>query len=136
MILNDFGQIARDEWIKSSSIRVEIELDEFVVMPNHFHALVEPAQGITLGDIVKKWKGGSAREINLACGRSGTVWQAEPFDHIVRSTAQMNHFRRYVAENPGKAKLRRGFVPGIGADAGLTADAMLEHFGLERREEQ
>jgi len=41
MILNDYGQIARDEWIKSSSIRGEIELDEFVVMPNHFHAIVK-----------------------------------------------------------------------------------------------
>ncbi len=109
-------------------------LDAWVVMPNHFHALVEPAQGITLGDIVKKWKGGSAREINLACGRSGTVWQAEPFDHVVRSMAQMNHFRRYIAGNPGKARLRGGFVLGIGADAALTADAMLEHFGIDRKE--
>jgi len=35
-------------------------------MPNHFHAILEPAQGVSLGETVKKWKGGSAREINLA----------------------------------------------------------------------
>ena len=40
MILNDFGRIAYDEWIQSAIIRSEIELDEFVVMPNHFHAIV------------------------------------------------------------------------------------------------
>jgi len=40
MILNDFGRIAYDEWIQSAKIRSEIELDEFVVMPNHFHAIV------------------------------------------------------------------------------------------------
>jgi REP element-mobilizing transposase RayT len=40
MILNDFGRIAYDEWIQSVNIRSEIELDEFVVMPNHFHAIV------------------------------------------------------------------------------------------------
>jgi len=102
------------------------QLDAWVIMPNHFHALVEPAQGVTLGDIVKQWKGGSAREINLACGRTGTLWQAEPFDHVVRSMAQMNHFRRYIAENPTKAKLRGGFVLGIGAEAGLTPEAVLE----------
>ena len=38
--LNNFGMIARDEWIKSAAIRFEIELDEFVVMPNHFHGIV------------------------------------------------------------------------------------------------
>ena len=40
MILNDFGRIAYDEWIQSAIIRSEIELDEFVVMPNHFHAII------------------------------------------------------------------------------------------------
>ena len=40
MVLNNFGMIARDEWIKSAAIRFEIELDEFVVMPNHFHGIV------------------------------------------------------------------------------------------------
>ena len=106
-------------------------LDAWVIMPNHFHALIEPAQGVILGDILKNWKGGSAREINLACGRSGTVWQAEPFDHIVRRLPQLNHFRRYIAENPCKARLRTGCVLGIGAEFGLTADAVLERFGLE-----
>src|SRR4030042_5366870 len=40
MILNEYGIITRDEWIKSAAIRFEIELDEFVVMPNHFHGIV------------------------------------------------------------------------------------------------
>lgn len=40
MVLNNFGMIARDEWIKSAAIRFEIELDAFVVMPNHFHGIV------------------------------------------------------------------------------------------------
>ncbi len=109
-------------------------LDAWVIMPNHFHTLIEPGQGTTLGEIIKKWKGGSAREINLACGRRGTVWQAEPFDHIVRSRAQLNHFRRYVAENPVKARLRAGFVLGIGTEAGMTTDAVLERFGLPPKE--
>ena len=92
-------------------------LDAWVVMPNHFHVLVEPAKGTTLGDIVKSWKGGSAREINLRLGRRGTLWQAEPFDHIVRSAAQLEHFRRYIAENPAKAGLRTGYVVGRGAES-------------------
>ncbi len=35
MILNEYGAIVRDEWIKTAEIRDEIELDEFVVMSNH-----------------------------------------------------------------------------------------------------
>jgi hypothetical protein len=37
MRLNDAGRIVADEWMKSGAIRNEIELDEWVVMPNHFH---------------------------------------------------------------------------------------------------
>ena len=40
------------------------------------------------------------------------MWQAETFDHIVRSEAQFEHFRRYIAGNPGKAGLKEGFVLG------------------------
>ena len=41
MVLNKFGMIAREEWIKSAEIRQEIRLHEFVVMPNHVHGIVE-----------------------------------------------------------------------------------------------
>ena len=40
IILNNFGQLIKEEWLKSAEIRKEIELDDFVIMPNHFHAIV------------------------------------------------------------------------------------------------
>ena len=40
MRLNEAGRIVRDEWVRSVEIRAEIELDEYVVMPNHFHGIV------------------------------------------------------------------------------------------------
>lgn len=90
------------------------QLDGWVIMPNHFHALVEPLETHTLGSILQRWKGASARRINQILGRVGSLWQAETFDHIVRSEAQFEHFRRYIAANPSKAGLRRGFVLGQG----------------------
>ena len=90
-------------------------LDAWCIMPNHLHALVTPGKQVTLGEMVRHWKGGSAFEMNRALGRKGRVWQAEPFDHIVRSEAQLEHFRRYIAENPVKAGLRAGYVVGCGA---------------------
>ena len=40
MVLNQYGMVVADEWQKSSVIRQEIELDAWVVMPNHFHGIV------------------------------------------------------------------------------------------------
>ncbi len=40
MVLNDLGKIVHDEWNHTSIIRPTIELGEFVVMPNHFHAIM------------------------------------------------------------------------------------------------
>ena len=40
MILNDFGKIATDEWFKSFEMRKELFLGEFILMPNHLHAIV------------------------------------------------------------------------------------------------
>ena len=40
MRLNDYGEIANAEWLKTPSIRPEIALDEYQIMPNHFHAIV------------------------------------------------------------------------------------------------
>lgn len=40
MRLNEVRQIIADEWRKTAIIRDEIELDEWVVMPNHFHGIL------------------------------------------------------------------------------------------------
>ncbi len=93
-------------------------LDVWVIMPNHVHALVEPMEGVTLGSILKSWKGASARTINGMLGRSGRFWQPETYDHIVRSEAQLEQFRRYIVGNPVKAGLKDGFVLGVGERIG------------------
>ena len=40
MRLNEVGMIVANDWIHSGVIRNEIELDEWIIMPNHFHAVV------------------------------------------------------------------------------------------------
>ncbi len=40
MFLNDAGLIIQNEWLKTSAIRPQVTLDEFVVMPDHFHAVL------------------------------------------------------------------------------------------------
>jgi len=40
MVLNNFGKIANDEWFRSFEMRNELVADEFILMPNHLHAIV------------------------------------------------------------------------------------------------
>jgi REP element-mobilizing transposase RayT len=40
MKMNAYGKIVNEEWLKSFCIRRELKCDEYVVMPNHFHAIV------------------------------------------------------------------------------------------------
>jgi putative transposase len=43
MIINNFGRIVHEEWIRTFEIRRQLLQDEFIVMPNHFHAIVRIA---------------------------------------------------------------------------------------------
>jgi REP element-mobilizing transposase RayT len=83
-------------------------LDAFVVMPNHVHALVAPAPGWRLEQVLHSWKGYTSNVLNRLLGRRGALWQQESWDHIVRSAAHLEHFRRYIRENPVKAGLPEG----------------------------
>ena len=113
------------------------DLDAWVIMPNHFHALVTPRPGVELGTIIQKWKGGSARAINLALGRKGKLWQAEPFDHIVRSEPQFLHYRRYIADNPIKPNLPDGdYSLGLGKVVWASAQSLKAHLETNSNESE
>ncbi len=45
--LNELGKIAEKEWIKTGDMRKDVILDEFVVMPNHFHCIIELRNPVT-----------------------------------------------------------------------------------------
>ena len=90
-------------------------LDEFVIMPNHVHALFAPAPVFSLTGILHSWKSFTGHAINKMLRRSGEFWLSESWDHIVRSRAHLEHFRNYVRDNPKKAGLPEGaFLLGRG----------------------
>ena len=108
----------------------EAVLDAWVVMPNHWHALLAP-EGRKLGDVLQAWKGGSAFAINRLLNRDGVLWQKEAYDHIVRSETQWQHYRRYIAENPLKAKLTpTEHAVGVGSHVFDSAEQMKEWLRL------
>ena len=40
VILNNFGKIAQNEWIKTEHIRANVTLDAFIIMPDHMHGIL------------------------------------------------------------------------------------------------
>lgn len=40
MMLNDSGKIVEEEWLKTKQIRTNVNLDNYVIMPNHFHGII------------------------------------------------------------------------------------------------
>ncbi len=83
-------------------------LDRFIVMPNHVHAIVQFRPGSSMRAVGQSWMRYTARQINFETGNTGPFWQSEPFDHIIRSAEQFAYLQAYVADNPAKAKLRDG----------------------------
>ncbi|EJM59175.1 transposase [Pseudomonas sp. GM50] len=81
----------------------------WVVMPDHFHWLVQLQKG-SLGQLMCQAKSLSTRSINLATGRTGSLWQQSFHDHALRQEESLVRVARYVVANP----LRAGLVEKLG----------------------
>ena len=96
-------------------------MTDYVVMPNHVHLLAAFRDEETMLSQCASWKRYTAREINRHLKQSGHFWQVEPFDHLVRSLEQFEHYRRYIAQNPEQARLPQGSYRWYSKDLGTAA---------------
>lgn len=89
-------------------------LDAFCLMPNHVHLvctpLVENDEPVPISKILKSLKGYTARKANFILGRSGSFWQHESYDHVVRDNDEFLRIVHYMLENPTKAGLEPMWV--------------------------
>ena len=87
---------------------VRCAMGDFVIMPNHVHLLAGiPGRG-AMRRLCYSWKKYTSTEINKRIGGTGEFWQPESFDHIVRNAGSFEKFRKYIADNPKKARLKAG----------------------------
>jgi REP element-mobilizing transposase RayT len=90
----------------------KFDLKAAVVMPDHVHMIftplvkADPMEVCSLAEIMDAIKGASAHRINNALGRRGCVWQAESFDHVLRSSESLDAKIEYLLLNP----VRQGLV--------------------------
>jgi REP element-mobilizing transposase RayT len=88
--------------------RQRFDLQAWAVMPNHVHAVLRPYNDWTLSEILKSWKGFTAREANRLLKRTGaTFWQTESFDHLIRDDEDRHRCCHYTSMNPVNAGLCR-----------------------------
>jgi REP element-mobilizing transposase RayT len=129
MQLNDLGVMVAQAWEEMPSRFPSIELDAFVVMPNHVHGIIvltdrlpesvgvglalpdstasnnkktgTPRSAHTLGDVVGAFKSISAITCNRALDRAGCpFWQRNYYEHVIRHDDDLNRIRDYIINNP------------------------------------
>ena len=75
------------------------------IMPNHVHAVLQPAGGHELSQVLHSWKRHSARQANQLLKRTGSFWQVEYYDHLVRDAEDLWRQAEYAEGNPRRAGL-------------------------------
>lgn len=127
LVFNENGQIVLSVWHGLTNHYSHVELDAFVVMPNHVHGIIvlhddnigggggvgagfKPAPTVkptrtvkrhVLSEIIRGFKTFSARRINEMRESPGTpVWQRNYYEHIIRNDGELNRIREYIENNP------------------------------------
>lgn len=89
----------------------KISLHVVVVMPDHVHVIFTPkvneerSEIWSLANIMDGIKGASAHLVNRELNRAGQVWQAESFDHVLRSSESLDAKIAYIVGNPVRSGL-------------------------------
>ncbi len=108
-VFRDFalGKLVGDQFRNAEELGFADSL-AWVVMPDHFHWLIDLKQG-SLSELMQRTKSLSARAVNTAAGRKGTLWQHGFHDRALRREDDLVQMARYVVANPLRAGLVQRF---------------------------
>ena len=100
-------------------------LHAFVVMPDHIHLLVTPANSVTLERAVQLIKGGYSYRVGRELQSRAEVWERGFIDHRVRDAQDYLRHRAYIHDNPVHAGLAEhgDEFPYSSAHSGFELDA-------------
>jgi putative transposase len=117
MHFSEIGKILEEELVRTPLVRSNVEIDEYIVMPNHGHAIFilnrrgslytppdpsvrlrSPSQ--TLGAIIRGLKGAVTKRVQgLYGGYEGDLWQRNFHEVVIRTEEERNHYRQYIKNN-------------------------------------
>lgn len=117
---NELGLVVEQEWLKTPSLRpdINIELDKYITMPNHFHGILfiglndynyfpssgnhYAPQSKNLASIIRGFK--SAVTSYARHNKLVFDWQERYYDHVIRDSNDLERIRDYIRDNPAKWK--------------------------------
>ncbi|MCY4062996.1 MAG: hypothetical protein OXG53_11560 [Chloroflexi bacterium] len=122
MVLSQWGEIVNDEWRRTETVRANVEMDAYVIMPNNIHGVVLIVDDATanrsandyhnanlqntagsLGQIIGHFKSiATKRILSVAATREAPIWQRGYYEHIIRNEKSLNEIRSYIISNPGR----------------------------------
>ena len=79
----------------------------WVLMPDHWHGVIELRDKVSLAAVMNRVKSVSAIEVNRVRDANGPVWGRAFHDHALRRDEDLVHLARYVIANPIRAGLVR-----------------------------
>jgi len=108
------GQIAAQYWIEIPKHFPFVELDEFIIMPDHIHGILlfnkpdtqiwQPnksgPQSANLGSVIRGFKAGVKAFATKS--QIDFTWQPRYYDRIIENTDELTRIRKYIQNNPSK----------------------------------
>lgn len=109
MVMNQIGKIVNDQWFQLPARFKGIQLDTFVVMPNHIHGIITILESLpdqTIGKIIGAYKSLAANEYIKLCKANSLpvekLWQRNYYEHIIRDEEDYSRIVEYIENNPLK----------------------------------
>lgn len=105
-VLNELGRTIQSTWLSHPAHSEGLFVDEFVVMPNHFHAICKVCGGGGLSKIIGAFKSYTTTlyrrmKTEGKCVDIGTrLWQSTFYDNLISSYDELCHVRQYFKDNP------------------------------------
>jgi len=111
---NDAGEMVMQQWLELSVRFDGLKMHDYVVMPNHFHGIIELNSGDKqLGDIVGAFKSLSTNAYIAGVKFDGWTrfskrfWHCNYFEHVIRDEAGYLKISEYIKNNVLKWDLDR-----------------------------
>ena len=96
--------------IEDKAVLADAKLLAWVLMPDHFHGLIQLGEATSLQNIMNRIKSASARRVNRVLGRESSLWARAYHDHALRREEDLLETARYIIANP----IRAGLVKRVG----------------------
>jgi len=116
MQLNAAGLMVADQWQGIVERFPGVELDEYVIMPNHLHGIVMLSSGISLSRVIRAFKSITTHEYISGVKQNGwrefpgRLWQRNYWNRVIRSECELALIREYIRNNPLKWELDKLYV--------------------------